>query len=40
VLAVLPPVPDDVEYRFVGRDLILRDAHANVVIDVLPDAVP
>jgi hypothetical protein len=40
VLAVLPPVPDDVEYRFVGRDLILRDAHANVVIDVLPEAVP
>jgi len=40
VLAVLPPVTDDVEYRFVGRDLILRDAHANVVIDVLPEAVP
>jgi|RhiMetdeSRZDD1v2_1073273.scaffolds.fasta_scaffold810910_2 hypothetical protein len=40
VLAVLPPVPDDVEYRFVGRDLILRDTHANVVIDVLPAAVP
>lgn len=40
VLAVLPPVPEDVEYRFVGHDLILRDAHANVVIDVLPDAVP
>jgi hypothetical protein len=40
VLAALPPIPEDVEYRFVGRRLILRDVHANLVVDVLPDAFP
>ena len=38
ILTALPPVPDDVEYRFVGRRLVLRDARANLVVDVLPDA--
>jgi hypothetical protein len=38
LLARLPTLPDDVEYRLYGPHLILRDAKANVVIDVLPRA--
>jgi hypothetical protein len=34
----LPELPQAIEYRFVGYDLILWDAHAGIVIDVLPDA--
>lgn len=40
VLLALPPLPEEVEYRFVGRSLILRDAVANLIIDFIPDAVP
>jgi hypothetical protein len=41
VLLVLPPVPADVlEYRFVGRDLILRDVEANLIVDYIVGAVP
>jgi hypothetical protein len=28
------------EYRFVGRHLILLDAHAHVIADFIPDALP
>ena len=38
VLCQLPPLPDELEYRFVNRDLVLWDAHADVVVDVLPGA--
>lgn len=37
LLAALPPLPEDLEYRFVGRHLILRDVQANVIVDVLPN---
>ena len=40
LLLALPTLPEQVEYRFVGRALILRDAVANVIIDFIPDAVP
>jgi hypothetical protein len=33
LLAVLPPLPDDVQYRFVGRTLILLDTRADVILD-------
>lgn len=33
VLALLPRLPDDVEYRFLGPHLILLDIRANVIID-------
>jgi hypothetical protein len=36
----LPQLPKEVEYRFVGRDLILRDVAANLIVDFLPNAVP
>jgi hypothetical protein len=29
-----------VKYRFVGRDLILRDTEANVILDFIPNAIP
>lgn len=40
VLASLPLLPDDIEYRFVKRHLILRDARANLIIDYLLNAIP
>jgi hypothetical protein len=39
LLASLPPLPKDLEYRIVGNDLILRDVHANVIIDFIPMAI-
>jgi hypothetical protein len=39
VLATLPPLPDAMEYRFVSRHLILRDARANLVVDFIPNAI-
>jgi hypothetical protein len=40
VLLVLPPLPESLDYRFVGLDLILRDAEANLIVDYILDAVP
>jgi hypothetical protein len=40
ILLRLQPLPEGVEYRFMGRDLILRDTRANLIVDVLRDAVP
>jgi hypothetical protein len=34
------PLPDGLEYRFLGRDFVLRDTHANLVVDFIADAVP
>ena len=38
VLARLPGLPDGIEFRFVGRHLILYDVRANTIIDRLPHA--
>jgi hypothetical protein len=38
LLALLPALDEGVEYRFVGRHLILRDTRANIVIDTIPYA--
>ena len=40
LLLKLPKLPDEVEYRIVGRDLILLDVRANLVVDVLRDLLP
>ena len=40
LLAVLPPLPKDLEYRILGRYLVLRDVDASLIIDYIPDAVP
>lgn len=39
LLLLLPDLPKDLEYRFVGRHFILRDARANIVIDDIPFAI-
>lgn len=39
ILAVLPSLPDDIQYRFLGRHLILLDARANVILDRIPYAI-
>jgi hypothetical protein len=39
LLANLPQLPEDLEYRIIGRDLILRDVHANLIVDFLPKAI-
>jgi hypothetical protein len=38
ILAVLPSLPDDIEYRFMGRDLILLDTRSNLIVDRVHDA--
>ena len=40
LLEALPALPDELQYRFVDRDLVLVDVHANLVVDVLKDALP
>ena len=38
LLELMPALADGVEYRFVGRNLILRDVKANIIIDKIPFA--
>ena len=40
VLAQLPRLPEDVEYRFIGDRLILLDVHAQLVVDFMDAAIP
>jgi len=40
LLPLLPPLPEFLEYRVVQRYLVLRDIEANVIVDVMPNAVP
>lgn len=40
LLLRLPKLPKDIEYRFVGRTLILRDRQADLIIDYMKEAVP
>jgi hypothetical protein len=40
LVAALPALPEDLEYRLVGRTLALVDVRANIVVDVLREAVP
>jgi hypothetical protein len=39
ILTALPALPDDIEYRFLGRHLILLDVRANVILDEIPYAI-
>jgi hypothetical protein len=39
VLDALPRLPHELQYRFVGRDLVLVDTHADLVVDILRNAV-
>jgi hypothetical protein len=40
LLCSLPDLPDGLQYRFVNRDLVLWDSRADLIVDVLPDAIP
>jgi hypothetical protein len=40
VLQVLPPLPEVLEYRFIGERLILLDAHAHIIVDFVEQAFP
>jgi hypothetical protein len=40
LLANLPRLPADLEYRVIGNDLVLRDVDANVIVDFVPNAIP
>jgi hypothetical protein len=40
VLAELPKLPDELEYRFVDRHLILMDVHAHIILDYVLNAIP
>ena len=38
LLAALPRLPEELQYRIVGNALVLWDHHANLIVDFLPDA--
>lgn len=40
ILVNLPPLPPQLDYRIVGRNLVLRDTGANIVVDYLLAAIP
>ena len=40
VLAALPKLPEELEYRFIGERLILLDEPAHLIVDYIDDALP
>jgi hypothetical protein len=40
LLRKLPDLPPELEYRIVGRSLLLRDVKANLIVDILRNVVP
>jgi hypothetical protein len=40
LLANLPRLPAGLDYRIVGRSLVLRDVQANLILDFIPKALP
>ena len=40
LLKALPQLPDELEYRFLGDDLVLLDIHARLIVDVMRTALP
>ena len=38
LLAALPRLPSELQYRIIGSSLVLWDHHANLVVDILPGA--
>jgi hypothetical protein len=35
----LPKLPEQLEYRIVGKNLIIRDIDANIIVDFVPNAI-
>jgi hypothetical protein len=40
LLQRLPPLPRELDYRFVGHDLVLRDTVAHIIVDYLKNVLP
>ena len=40
LLVKLPQLPKELRYRFVGRNMLLVDRESDVIIDIMPDALP
>ena len=40
VLEKLPKMPEELEYRFVGRHLVILDSHAHLIADFVTNAIP
>jgi hypothetical protein len=40
LVRVFPPMPEELEYRVLGRHLVLFDIHADIVVDYVLDAIP
>jgi hypothetical protein len=40
VLRGLPALPDELEFRFIGRHLILMDEHAHLIVDLIQNVLP
>ncbi len=40
LLNALPPLPSELEYRFIGRILVIRDIQAALILDYLSPALP
>ncbi|HXD21304.1 MAG TPA: hypothetical protein VN654_30060 [Vicinamibacterales bacterium] len=38
ILMSLPKLPEQLEYRLVGKTLIIRDVEANIIVDFVPNA--
>jgi hypothetical protein len=39
ILAALPPLPEELEYRILEKNLILRDVQANIIVDFIANAI-
>jgi hypothetical protein len=39
ILASLPKLPEELEYRFVDKHMILRDVDANIIVDYMLNAI-
>ena len=40
VLAALPKLPEELEYRFIGEALAILDVPAHLIVDYIPNALP
>jgi hypothetical protein len=40
VLKALPEMPEELEFRFVGSNLVILDNHAHIIADYIPNALP
>jgi hypothetical protein len=40
LLLNVPPLPKELEYRIVGRNLLIRDIAPNLIVDFISDALP